>query len=96
MTKRFAWRIAAVALFTVPSASAHARCNAVKVQNGETYCLQSSDGEKNHPYPNSTTYVKTMGSIQVTTTRPGVQTTKTGTRVLMRSANDIRRERRWH
>ena len=83
--------VALFALHTEPAA-AKKRCNAVSQQNGETYCLQSSDGGKNSTYPNSTVTVKTMGSIQVTTTKRR----SSGTRVLTRYSNSTRQAHRWH
>jgi hypothetical protein len=80
--------IPVLALLTV---SASAGCHVIGHKNGEDICETTSDGGGS-PYVVSPTRTKTIGDIQVTTYAPH----SSGSRVLMRNPDVVRRLHNWH
>jgi hypothetical protein len=107
MTKRTLWLMAMIpvlGLSTVPASA----CIVVGHANGETLCATASDSANHrnpgHPtssssYTNSPVFVRTSGSIQITTSK-SAQSVANSSRVLVRhsssGANATRIAHRFH
>jgi hypothetical protein len=107
MTKRTLWLMAIIPVLGLSSVPASA-CIVVGHANGETLCATASDSANHrnpgHPtssasYTNSPVFVKTSGSIQITTSK-SAQSAANSSRVLVRhsssDANASRIAHRFH
>jgi hypothetical protein len=107
MTKRTLWLMAMIPVRGLSSVPASA-CYVVGHKNGETICATASDSANHlnsgHPtssssYTNSPVYVKTVGSIQITTSKSALSAANSS-RVLVRQnssdANATRIAHRFH